>query len=95
LPGARPCTSHFARMRPTPSRGEMLAFVPPSLLEFRWAEDVLRFELEPDPDPDPDRASSACVLRLTVTFPEHGKAARDCRRLARLSRAAGLCLRRQ
>ncbi len=56
-----------------PFDGEMLAFVPPALMELRWADDVLRFELEPDPD----WASSACILRLTVTFPEHGKSARD------------------
>jgi uncharacterized protein YndB with AHSA1/START domain len=49
--------------------GEMLAFAPPSLLELRWADDVLRFELEP--------AGAGSVLNLTVTFPEHGKAARD------------------
>jgi uncharacterized protein YndB with AHSA1/START domain len=54
-----------------PFDGEMLAFVPPALMELRWADDVLRFELEPD------ATSSACILRLTVTFPEHGKAARD------------------
>jgi uncharacterized protein YndB with AHSA1/START domain len=53
--------------------GEMLAFVPPSLMQLRWADDVLRFELEPLPD----TASSGCILRLTVTFPEYGKAARD------------------
>ena len=47
----------------------MLAFDPPSLMELRWADDVLRFEIEPD--------GSGCILRLTVTFPEHGKAARD------------------
>jgi uncharacterized protein YndB with AHSA1/START domain len=50
--------------------GEMLAFVPPSLMELRWADDVLRFELEPD-------GERATILRLRVTFPEHGKAARD------------------
>jgi uncharacterized protein YndB with AHSA1/START domain len=49
--------------------GEMLAFVPPSLMELRWADDVLRFELQAD--------GAGCVLRLRVTFPEHGKAARD------------------
>jgi len=38
-------------------------------MELRWADDILRFELEPD--------GSGCVLVLTVTFPEHGKAARD------------------
>jgi hypothetical protein len=47
----------------------MRDFVPPSLMELRWAEDVLRFELEPD--------GSGCILRLRVTFPEYGKAARD------------------
>ena len=47
----------------------MLAFVPPSLMELRWADDVLRFELEAD--------GPGTILRLRVTFPEHGKAARD------------------
>ena len=56
-----------------PFDGEMLAFMPPSLMELRWADDVLRFELEPAPG----STSSACILRLSVTFPEHGKAARD------------------
>ena len=50
----------------------MLAFVPPSLLALRWADDVLRFELEPAEDGGP-----GCVLRLEVTVAEHGKAARD------------------
>jgi uncharacterized protein YndB with AHSA1/START domain len=49
--------------------GEMLAFEAPSLMELRWADDVLRFELDAD--------GTGSVLRLTVTFPEHGKAARD------------------
>ncbi len=49
--------------------GEMLAFEPPALMELRWADDVLRFEIEPD--------GTGSVVRLTVTFPEHGKAARD------------------
>ena len=48
----------------------MLAFVPPSLLELRWADDVLRFELESD-------GGGETILHLRVTFPEHGKAARD------------------
>ncbi len=52
-----------------PFAGEMLAFDPPSLLELRWADDVLRFELE--------EAGAGSVLNLIVTFPEHGKAARD------------------
>ncbi|HWF15384.1 MAG TPA: SRPBCC family protein [Acidimicrobiales bacterium] len=52
-----------------PFAGEMLAFEPPSLLELRWSDDVLRFELE--------AAGTGSVLSLIVTFPEHGKAARD------------------
>ena len=41
-----------ATARRTPFDGEMLAFVPPSLMELRWADDVLRFELEADADPE-------------------------------------------
>jgi uncharacterized protein YndB with AHSA1/START domain len=64
-----PLTYSFRQGEAAPFAGEMLAFVPPSLLELRWADDVLRFELEPD--------GSGCVLRLRVTFPQLGKAARD------------------
>ena len=49
----------------------MLAFDPPSVMELRWADDLLRFELTPDAE------GGGCVLDLIVTFPEHGKAARD------------------
>jgi uncharacterized protein YndB with AHSA1/START domain len=59
----------FRQSEGAPFGGQMLAFVPPSLMELRWADDVLRFELEPD--------GAGCILRLQVTFPEHGKAARD------------------
>ncbi|HEX3333317.1 MAG TPA: SRPBCC family protein [Acidimicrobiales bacterium] len=52
-----------------PFDGEMLAFDAPTLMELRWADDVLRFELSPD--------GAGCVLDLTVTFPEYAKAARD------------------
>lgn len=62
----------FRQGEAEPFDGEMLAFEPPSLMELRWADDVLRFELAPDPG-----TAQGCVLRLTVTFPEHGKAARD------------------
>ena len=55
--------------------GEMLAFDPPTLMELRWADDVLRFELEPEPDES--GTGTGCILRLTVTFAEFGKAARD------------------
>jgi uncharacterized protein YndB with AHSA1/START domain len=52
-----------------PFDGEMLAYEPCSLLEFRWGPDVLRFELEP--------VGLHTVLTLTDTFEELGKAARD------------------
>jgi uncharacterized protein YndB with AHSA1/START domain len=49
--------------------GEMVTYDPPSVLEFRWADDVLRFELAPDGD--------GCILTFVNTFDELGKAARD------------------
>jgi uncharacterized protein YndB with AHSA1/START domain len=52
-----------------PMEGEMLTFDPPRLLEFLWGEDVMRFELRPDAD--------GCVLVVTDTVQELGKAARD------------------
>jgi uncharacterized protein YndB with AHSA1/START domain len=52
-----------------PFDGVMLAFDPPSVMALRWADDILRFELHPD--------GAGCVLELTVTFPDYGKAARD------------------
>jgi uncharacterized protein YndB with AHSA1/START domain len=68
-----------------PFDGVLLTFVPPALLEVRWADDVLRFELEPD-------GESATILRLRVTFPEHGKAARDAAGWhVCLERLAALC----
>jgi uncharacterized protein YndB with AHSA1/START domain len=52
-----------------PLDGRMLAFDPPSLLEFLWGEETLRFELAPDGD--------GTRLTLVNTFDEQGKAARD------------------
>lgn len=49
--------------------GEMLVFDPPSVMEMRWGEDVLRFELHEDGD--------ATRLVFTDTLSELGKAARD------------------
>jgi uncharacterized protein YndB with AHSA1/START domain len=49
--------------------GQMLAYDPPSLLEFRWGEETLRFELQPDGD--------GTLLRFLNTFDGLGKAARD------------------
>jgi uncharacterized protein YndB with AHSA1/START domain len=49
--------------------GKMITFDPPSLLEFTWGEDVLRFELRAE--------GRSTVLTFTDTIEELGKAARD------------------
>jgi uncharacterized protein YndB with AHSA1/START domain len=50
--------------------GEMLAYDPPSLMEFLWGTDTIRIEV---------RAEGAGSLVVLVdTFDEVGKAARDC-----------------
>jgi len=49
--------------------GEMLAFDPPSLMELRWGDELLRFELRPE--------GEGSVLQFTNVFDELGKAARD------------------
>jgi uncharacterized protein YndB with AHSA1/START domain len=49
--------------------GEMITYDPPSLLEYRWGQELLRFELEPD--------GEGCVLTFVNSFDELGKAARD------------------
>jgi uncharacterized protein YndB with AHSA1/START domain len=49
--------------------GEMLAYEPPSVVEFTWGGDRLRIELRPD--------GEGTLLTLTDTFDELGKAARD------------------
>jgi uncharacterized protein YndB with AHSA1/START domain len=67
-PGA-PLRFSFRENEGPPMDGEMLAVDAPSLLELRWGDDVLRFELAPE--------GSGSVLTLTVTFPEFAKAARD------------------
>jgi uncharacterized protein YndB with AHSA1/START domain len=66
----------FRQGEAEPFGGEMLAFVPPTLMELRWSDDVLRFELKPDAGSESD-TGTGCLLRLTVTFTEFGKAARD------------------
>ena len=75
----------FRENEAEPFDGEMLVFDAPILMELRWSDDVLRFELSAD--------GSGCVLDLTVTFPEYAKAARDAAGwhecLDRLSHAAG------
>ncbi len=52
-----------------PMEGEILAFEPPTLLEFTWGPDTLRLELEPDGD--------GTALTFRATMEELGKAARD------------------
>jgi uncharacterized protein YndB with AHSA1/START domain len=52
-----------------PMAGVMLAFEPPALLELRWGDDTLRFELFEE--------GAGTRLDLTVRFGEVGKAARD------------------
>src|ERR1700737_4661577 len=49
--------------------GEMLRYEPPSLLEFRWGQYELRFELRPDGD--------GSILTFVDIFDEYGRAARD------------------
>jgi uncharacterized protein YndB with AHSA1/START domain len=49
--------------------GEMLAYDPPSHLEFRWGDETLRFDLAPDGD--------GCELTFLNQFDDVGKAARD------------------
>jgi uncharacterized protein YndB with AHSA1/START domain len=67
-PGA-PLSFGFREVQIDPMVGEMLAFDPPALLEMRWGDDTLRFELRED--------GERTVLDLIVTFLEYGKAARD------------------
>jgi uncharacterized protein YndB with AHSA1/START domain len=50
-------------------KGEVLACEPPTLLEFRWGSDVIRFEIVPH--------ATGCTFVLTDVFGELGKAARD------------------
>ena len=64
-----PLRFSFRENEAPPFAGEMLVVEAPSLLELLWGDDVLRFELSPE--------GSGCLLTLTVTFAEYGKAARD------------------
>jgi uncharacterized protein YndB with AHSA1/START domain len=52
-----------------PFDGEMLAFRPPALMEFRWGTDIVRLELQP--------SSDGTVLTLLDTIDDRGKGARD------------------
>ena len=59
----------FSEGEGPPSDGEMIVFDPPSLLEFRWGDELLRFELE--------AREGETFLTFLNTFDELGKAARD------------------
>ena len=61
-----------------PFDGEVLACEPPSLLEFRWGSDVIRFEIVPNP--------RGCTFVLTDTFDETGQGRPRRSRVARLPR---------
>jgi uncharacterized protein YndB with AHSA1/START domain len=62
-------TFRFEHLDLPPMHGQMLRFEPPSLLEFTWGGDLLRFALEPD--------GEGTAMTFTVTLDELGKATRD------------------
>ena len=64
-----PLRFSFPNNEAPPFEGEMSTYDPPSVLEFRWGEDVVRFELAPN--------DGGSLLTLVDTLDEHGKAARD------------------
>jgi uncharacterized protein YndB with AHSA1/START domain len=49
--------------------GEMLVYEPPSVLQYRWDVEILRFELHPTP--------GGCTLTFTSTLADVGTGARD------------------
>lgn len=49
--------------------GKMIAFEPPSHLEYQWGEDTLRFDLKRD--------GAGTLLTFVNRFDERGRAARD------------------
>jgi uncharacterized protein YndB with AHSA1/START domain len=49
--------------------GEVLEYDPPHVLAYRWDADVFRWELRPD--------GTGCLLVMTQTMNELGRAARD------------------
>jgi hypothetical protein len=61
----------FRKGEEAPGDGEMRISDPPSVLEFSWDEELLRFELEPEGD------GAGTVLTFVHTFDELGKGARD------------------
>ena len=51
--------------------GEMLVFEPEKRMEFTWDDELIRFEVHPE------NGGEQCLLVLTASFAEVGKAARD------------------
>jgi uncharacterized protein YndB with AHSA1/START domain len=49
--------------------GEMITYDPPSVLEYRWGSETLRYDLTPSGD--------GCVLTFVNRFDEVGKGSRD------------------
>jgi uncharacterized protein YndB with AHSA1/START domain len=64
-----PLSFAFPETAMPPMDGEMLAYDPPELMALTWGDETLRFELAPDGD--------GTLLRLSASFDELGKAARD------------------
>lgn len=62
-------TFRFEEVEIGPMYGEMLRCEEPSVLEFTWGGDRLRFELEPD--------GEGTAMTFTVALEELGKATRD------------------
>jgi uncharacterized protein YndB with AHSA1/START domain len=67
-PGAKLVFTFSNDMAP-PFEGEVLAYEPPHLFEFRWGTDVIRLEVRP--------SERGTLLTLLDTLDERGKAARD------------------
>jgi uncharacterized protein YndB with AHSA1/START domain len=64
-----PLVFAFPKGQAPPFDGEVIAFEPQSLFEFRWGTDVIRMELRPSRD--------GTLFTLLDTLEERGKAARD------------------
>jgi uncharacterized protein YndB with AHSA1/START domain len=69
LAAGAPLSFGFRELDLDPITGEMVAFDPPSLMELKWGDDTVRFELHEE--------GEGTTLDLIVTFPEYAKAARD------------------
>lgn len=67
--GGAPLRFVFRNGEGPPVDGQMTTYDPPLVLEFRWGDETLRFDLESDGD--------GTLLTFVNTFDERGKAARD------------------